>query len=123
MEPQQAIGFAHFLAQTDELARALLLILLVMSAATWYLIVTKAWTWMLTQRRTRRFLDIFWNSPSLSAVAAHLEEHHPDEPFSHLAWHAIVSSRHHERHGTNRLNESGSRLNTFTRMSSRCTIM
>ena len=42
MEPVQTLGFANFLAQADTLARALLVILLGMSLATWYLIVTKA---------------------------------------------------------------------------------
>jgi len=109
------MGFAHFLVQTDTLAKALLVLLLVMSVTTWYLIVTKAWTWLLMRRRTRRFLDIFWNSPSLQAVATHLEDQHPDEPFSHLAWHAIVSTRHHQRHGANKLNESGSSAEFLTR--------
>ena len=115
METQQAMGFAHFLAQTDTLAKALLVLLLVMSVTTWYLIVTKAWAWVLMRRRTRRFLDIFWNSPSLQAVATHLEHQHPDEPFSHLAWHGIVAARHHQRHGSNKLNESGSSAEFLTR--------
>ena len=45
-----------------------------MSVATWYLIVTKALALWLERRRTRRFLETFWNAPSLGAVAAHLEE-------------------------------------------------
>ena len=115
MEPQHAMGFAHFLAQTDTLAKALLLLLLVMSVATWYLIVTRSWAWLLMQRKTRRFLDTFWNSPSLHAVATHLEDQHPDEPFSHLAYHAIIATRHHQRHGANKLNESGSSAEFLTR--------
>lgn len=115
MDTQQTMGFAHFLAQTDSLGRALLVLLLIMSVTTWYLIITKAWNSLLVQGRTRRFLDIFWNAPSLQAVATHLEEHHPDEPFSHLAWHAIVATRHHQRHGANKLNESGSTAEFLTR--------
>jgi biopolymer transport protein ExbB len=115
VEAQQAMGFAHFLAQPDAVGKTLLAMLLVMSIITWYLIVTKAWAWLLMRRRTRRFLDIFWNSPSLQAVATHLEDQHPDEPFSHLAWHAIVSTRHHQRHGVNKLNESGSSAEFLTR--------
>ena len=111
----QQMGVAHFLAQSDTVGKTILVLLLLMSVTTWYLIVTKAWTWILVRRRTRRFLDIFWNSPSLQAVATHLEEQHPDEPFSHLAWHAIVSSRHHQRHGANKLNESGSAAEFLTR--------
>ena len=115
METQQAMGFAHFLAQTDTLAKSLLVVLLVMSVTTWYLIVTKTWAWLTMRRRTRRFLDTFWNSPSLQAVATHLEDEHPDEPFSHLAYHAIVATRHHQRHGANKLNESGSSAEFLTR--------
>jgi biopolymer transport protein ExbB len=109
------MGFAHFLAQTDMLAKSLLVLLLAMSVTTWYLIVTKTWAWLLMRRRTRRFLDTFWNSPSLQAVATHLEDQHPDEPFSHLAWHAIIATRHHQRHGANKLNESGSSAEFLTR--------
>ena len=111
----QQMGFAHFLAQSDTIGKTILVLLLLMSVTTWYLIVTKAWTWFLVRRRTRRFLEIFWNSPSLQAVATHLEDQHPDEPFSHLAWHAIVSTRHHQRHGANKLNESGSAAEFLTR--------
>ena len=115
MEPTQALGFAHFLAQTDAIARTMLAILLVMSIATWYLILTKGIELWLERRRSRRFLAIFWNSPSLNAVAAHLEEQHPDEPFSHLAYHGIVAARHHQRHGAGKLNESGTSSEFLTR--------
>jgi biopolymer transport protein ExbB len=109
------MGFAHFLAQADALGKTLLVVLLAMSVTTWYLIATKAWAWLLMRRRTRRFLDSFWNAPSLQAVATHLEDKHPDEPFSHLAYHAIVAARHHQRHAANKLNESGSSADFLTR--------
>jgi len=115
VEPQQAMGFAHFLAQTDALAKFLLVVLLAMSVATWYLIVVKTWAWLLMRRRTQRFLDSFWNSPSLEAVATHLEDQQADEPFSHLAGQGIIATRHHERHGSNKLNESGSSAEFLTR--------
>jgi biopolymer transport protein ExbB len=113
--PHASIGFAHFLAQADTVGKTMLVLLLAMSATTWYLIVTKSWAAFLVRRRTRRFLDIFWDSPSLHAVATHLEEHHPDEPFSHLAWHGIVATHHHERHSCHRLTESGSTAEFLTR--------
>ena len=115
MDPQQSMGFAHFLAQADTVGKAILVILLLMSVSTWYLIVTKTGIALLARMRTRRFLNTFWNAPSLQAVATRLEEHHPDEPFSHLAWHAIVAARHHQRHGANKLNESGSMAEFLTR--------
>ena len=115
MNPQPTVGFAHFLSQTDAVGSTLLVLLIVMSIATWYLIATRAVGAMRMRRRTRRFLDIFWNSPSLHAVAKHLEDEHPDEPFSHLAYHAIVAERHHQRHGADKLNEAGSTSEFLTR--------
>ena len=112
---QAQIGFAHFLAQTDAVGATLLAFLLLMSIASWYLIVTKALALWMEQRRSAGFLEDFWNAQSVGAVQRHLEERHPDEPFSHLAWHAIVASQHHQRHGANRLNEAGSPSEFLTR--------
>src|SRR5262245_38818151 len=115
MEQAGALGFSHFLAQTDSVGKAILAIMLVMSVATWYFIVIKGLEALARRRRSTRFLAFFWDSPSLATVERHLEQHHPDDPFSHLAYHAIVSSRHHARHGMNRLNEAGSGAEFLTR--------
>lgn len=115
MEPQQTIGIAHFLGQTDAVGRTLLVLLLISSMATWYLIATKTVTAIVLRARTRRFLDAFWNAPSLQAVATSLEQQHPDDPFSHLTWHAIVAARHHQRHGADKLDEAGSGAEFVTR--------
>jgi biopolymer transport protein ExbB len=115
MEPIQGLGFAHFLAQTDAVAKALLAILVAMSLATWYLIAVKSIQGLAARRRTERFLAMFWEAPSLQAVERELEQKHPDEPFSHLAYHAIASSRHHARHGANKLTETGSASDFLTR--------
>jgi biopolymer transport protein ExbB len=115
VNPQPALGFAHFLTQIDGVGKTILFMLLVMSVATWYLIVTRAWTTFVTRRRTGRFLGMFWNAPSLQAVAAHLDQHPGDEPFSNLAHHAIAATRHHEAHGANKLNESGGVAEFLTR--------
>ncbi|HKY03081.1 MAG TPA: MotA/TolQ/ExbB proton channel family protein [Burkholderiales bacterium] len=115
MDPQQSVGFAHFLAQTDIVGKSLFVILVVMSLATWYLILAKSLQASLARRRSGRFLSSFWNAPSLDAVERQLEHQHPDEPFSHLAYHAMVSSRHHARHGVNRLDEAGTASEFLTR--------
>jgi biopolymer transport protein ExbB len=112
---QTQVGFGHFIAQTDAVGGTLLVFLLLMSVASWYLIVTKALALWLERRRSAGFLERFWNAPSVGSVQRHLEERHPDEPFSHLAWHAIVATQHHQRHGANRLNEAGSNSEFLTR--------
>ena len=115
MDSTQAMGFGHFLTHADGLARGILVLMLLASVASWYLILTKAVSNLAAQRRSTRFLDFFWNAPSLNAVAARLEEQHPDEPFSHLAYHGIAAASHHERHGVNLLNEAGSSGEFVTR--------
>ena len=89
MEPQ--IGFAHFLAQTDTVGRAILAILLLMSTLSWYLIVTKAIALLLERRRSSRFLSQFWDAPSVGTVQARLAKRPADEPFTYLAQHALAA--------------------------------
>ncbi len=115
MEPIQGLGLAHFLAQTDAVGKTLLAILLLMSLATWYLIAVKSIHGLAARRRTERFLALFWDAPSLQAVEREHEQRHPDEPFSHLAFHALAAARHHARHGANKLTETGSASDFLTR--------
>jgi biopolymer transport protein ExbB len=115
LKVQTQIGFAHFLAQADGLGKALLAVLLIMSIATWYLIVTKSLAHWLERRRGERFLRAFWDAPSLAAVERDLDARQRDDAFSQLAWHAIAASRHHRRHGAARLNEAGSSAEFLTR--------
>ena len=115
MDAMQGMGFGHFIAQADGVAKTILVLMLLASISSWYLIVTKLVAHARARRRSARFLDFFWNAPSLDVVAAQIEQQHPDEPFSHLAYHGIAAARHHERHGINRLNEAGSSGDFVTR--------
>lgn len=89
----QAAGIAHFLGQTDAVGKVILAVLLLMSLASWYLIVTKSLTVLLERRRSDGFLEKFWEAPSASALESQLEARHPEEPFAHLAWHAVAARR------------------------------
>ncbi len=115
MDSNTAFGFAHFLSQTDAIGKSLFVMLVIMSLATWTLIAAKTLQAVLMRRRSARFLDTFWSMPSLGGVERHLEQHHPDEPFSHLTYHGLVSVRHHARHGVTRLDEAGSAADFVTR--------
>jgi biopolymer transport protein ExbB len=110
-----SLGFSHFLAQADGLAQTVLVVLLLASLVSWYLLLTKAITNWRAQRRGARFLDLFGDAPSLDAVAAHLANRAPDEPFSHLAQQGIAAARHHEHHGGTRLRDSGAAADFVTR--------
>ncbi|SEQ01166.1 outer membrane transport energization protein ExbB (TC 2.C.1.1.1) [Solimonas aquatica] len=115
MDAIQGLSLQHFLSHADGVSKTILLLMLLASISSWYLILTKAWADWRCRRRSAKFLEFFWNAPSLREVAIHLDDAHPQEPFSHLAYHGIAASRHHERHGVNRLNEAGSASDFVTR--------
>ena len=53
MDHTQAIGIASFFTQSDAIGKTIFAVLLVMSVATWYLIITKTLQTRLTRRRSR----------------------------------------------------------------------
>ena len=67
-EPQQTLGFAHFLLSGDAISKGLLIILLGMSVVSWTLILVKGVTYFLRRRHAERFLKMFWEAPSMQAV-------------------------------------------------------
>ncbi len=113
METQ--LGFAHFLAQTDGVGRFVLAVLLVMSVATWYLILAKGMQIAATRSRSRRFLRAFWAAGSLSEVHARIHERGADDPFSALAHEGFTAVEQHNRRGAERLIDAGTADEYLTR--------
>ena len=93
---ETSLGFGHFLANTDGIARFILALMLIMSVGTWYLIVTKGLQSIRSQRRSSAFLKAFWAAPSLDAVARHLRQSGVAEPFSHLVHHGFTAIEQHK---------------------------
>lgn len=108
-------GFGHFIAQSDAVGKFLLGVLVVMSVASWALIVAKGLTQFLRNKRSATFLDFFWNARSLDAVQAEISTHGARDPFSHLSAHALHAQAHHARHGAARLAEAGTANDFITR--------
>jgi biopolymer transport protein ExbB len=118
MEPTTltaASGFAHFLGQADAVGKTLLAILVLMSAASWALIVLKGATQLLRRRRSEQFLNLFWNARSLEEVQHEIATHGVDNPFAHLTAHAVHAQAHHARYGASKLSEAGSAQDFLTR--------
>lgn len=63
-QPQVSLGISHFLAQTDFVGMALLLLLLAMSLTSWVLIAIKGLSQTIRARRSEQFLRLFWNARS-----------------------------------------------------------
>ena len=66
------LGFAHFFTQADGVGKSVLVVLRLLSVASWYLIVTRALANWLAGRRADAFVQAFWQARSLDEVAATL---------------------------------------------------
>jgi biopolymer transport protein ExbB len=110
-----ALGFGHFIAQSDAVGKTLLVILVLMSMASWAIIVIKGLILLVRQRRSHAFLNFFWNATSLDAVAAEITTHGANDPFSHLTSHAMHAQAHHAKYGAAKLEEAGSSSEFVTR--------
>jgi biopolymer transport protein ExbB len=109
------LGIVHFLGQSDLIGKSLFVFLLLMSLASWYLILVKGLTHLRIRHRSRKFLYEFWAASSLEQVENEIATHGATEPFAHLASHAIHAQRHHARYGALKLEESGSTAAFVTR--------
>jgi biopolymer transport protein ExbB len=119
LEPVHSLGFANFLAQTDALGKVVLGVLLAMSLASWYLIVTKGLQTARARRQGARFLAAFWEAPSAEAVAADASLRAADDAYSELVSHGVAAHRHYQSHcaapGATKLNEAGTCAEFVTR--------
>ncbi len=80
----ETLGFAHFLANTDWVARFILVLLGGASIGTWYLVAVKSLALVRQGRASRRFLERFWNAGSIEEVAREMRAGGVTDPFSHL---------------------------------------
>ncbi len=97
---EQTLGFAHFLAQADTVARVVLALMLVASVGTWYLVLSKGLRVARMRRRSAQFLAAFWEATNLEAVAQRVRETGTTEPFSHLVHHGFTAIEQHARHSS-----------------------
>lgn len=113
--PSATLGFGHFLAQADAVGKTLLGLLVLMSVASWAIILAKGVAQGLRQRRANTFLNHFWNASTLDEVQHELQTHGARDPFAHLSAHALHAQAHHARHGASKLAEAGSASEFITR--------
>ncbi|MBI2381642.1 MAG: MotA/TolQ/ExbB proton channel family protein [Gammaproteobacteria bacterium] len=113
--PAAPMGIADALAHGDAVSMSLLGLMAAMSLLSWYFILTKAWGSWVLRRKSQRFEALFWNATDLAEVSHEIQTHGAEEPFAHLASHAIFAREHHARAGHAKLNESGSLADFLTR--------
>jgi biopolymer transport protein ExbB len=104
----QGGGMLHFISQSDVVGKSLFGILVLMSLVSWYLIFVKCFVNWRISSRSKKFLDEFWAASSLEQVENEIATHGANEPFAHVASHAIHAQNHHAKYGALKLEEKGS---------------
>jgi biopolymer transport protein ExbB len=88
-------GVAALWAQGDAVTRGIAVILLLMSIASWYVILTRAWR-LWRNRQRAQGAEAFWHAQSYSDGLACLEGSRQDNPFRLLAEAGKAAVEHHQ---------------------------
>tara|TARA_R110001599_G_scaffold64023_3_gene179057 strand:+ start:684570 stop:685259 length:690 start_codon:yes stop_codon:yes gene_type:complete len=77
-------SFSHYWAQGDTVSHTVAYVLLVMSIASWFYILSKGWSsWRI--RRSAGALDAFWQAPTLADAISSIEKIDNERVFTPLA--------------------------------------
>lgn len=112
---EQGLGFSHFLAQIDGVSISVLVLLLSLSIASWYLIVTKSVANFIATRRAEAFLKHFWSVDSLQAVNVEFKTAAPNNAFAELAKLGIDAAADSRTHNLHKLAAAGGTSDFLTR--------
>ena len=115
MQELATTGVFGFWHQADAVGRAAAVVLLLMSIATWYLIVTKSWQLWRVRRDGERALEVFWRAQELTQAVERMRAASPASPFCDVAAEGAAARAHHDRHVHGSLAESLDRSEFVTR--------
>jgi biopolymer transport protein ExbB len=113
---ENSLGFAHFISQVDAVGRIVLFLLLGLSVASWYLILTKGLANVLAGRRAAAFLRQFWAAGSMQEVSDMLAQRPLDNAYAELAQQALGAADDNGQHGLQRLAAAGGQGEFLTRV-------
>lgn len=109
------MGFAHLLENADFIGLLVVALLLLMSIASWYFIITKAVRSIIIRRGEHKVVQEFWEARGLPEAIAALEKQPAAEPFSKVALDAANAATQHDLHAGGRLGASMNRSNFVER--------
>lgn len=112
---EQGLGFSHFLAQIDGVGIAVLTLLISLSIASWYLIITKSIANFIAKRRAVEFLDHFWSVESLETVRQSFSHTPPNNAFAELAKLGIEAAEDSKMQDSTKLAAAGGTSEFLTR--------
>ena len=94
-----AYGLAHYWAQGDMISHGVAYALLLMSIASWYYILSKAWSsWRI--RKSAGALEGFWKAPTLTDAIALLGSADRENVYTPLASKGVEAARIRLREGS-----------------------
>lgn len=91
---QNPYGIMAMWVQGDIVSRGIAVTLLLMSMASWYVLLTRAWRLVALRRRARAAAD-FWHAHSFAEGMHMLDGSRQDNPFRHLAEEGSNAVDHH----------------------------
>ena len=109
-----ALGFSHFLAQADTVARLILVLMLIASFLTWGIITDRMIGHWLLKRRSKAFFARFRQVDSFDGLIED-SEFDQNDPYSRLAHNAIHTTRHYAACDARHLNAAGGLPEFLTR--------
>jgi len=112
---EKTLGFSNFLTQIDHVGMCVLVLLLSLSVASWYLIVTKSISNLIASRRANAFLKHFWNIDSVPQLESEIRNMTGNHAFIQLAKTALGVSNDSQKHGLEKLAAAGGANELLTR--------
>lgn len=95
-----AFDAISFITKGGVVSTAVALALVFMSVASWYLIITKGLQAMQLQRKSKNYIQQFWNA---NTVQAGLAQTDASTPVARLAIQSVEAAEHHKQHAGKQL--------------------
>jgi biopolymer transport protein ExbB len=92
------MGLMHFWAQGDAVTHATAIILLALSAASWYVILSKALAHLRYRASSETALAAFWGADSLPLAVTAIQQQDKSGVFAPVALAGVMAAQAHEQH-------------------------
>jgi biopolymer transport protein ExbB len=106
MQPTPAItefNSLAFIVQGGYVSIAVAVILLIMSVASWYLMIVKTVQNIKLKSAIKRYIAEFWAAPNVQSAIANIKS---DSPTHELAVNAVEAAHHHQTYASKNIDES-----------------
>jgi biopolymer transport protein ExbB len=105
-EALQQMGFSHMIQNFDAVGLTVFVVLVIMSAGSWFYTVVNLIKNTVIKNRADRVVRTFWETANPQDAIRYMEEQKPNEPFSKIALDCAQAAAHHQRNEGSRLVEA-----------------